>query len=297
MIKAAIAACVLATVAEARALRGLSSSSTSCVQLPPCSSEDIVINGISYQGDSSVAAAVKACEASATCITGKEATIDAASMKIGSCWTVFNGGKLTVASGYTGTVNAARCGKPDPSTEATAIISEGASPSAVMNTGADVVVKPGGSIGTLTLTGGEVTADEGSSISVISVTGGEVKGATGGVTSISMNGGEADLDMGVDTAVDYVGLVSAKVRLAAKSIATLSLTGGTADVTAKSIATLSDIGGTAVIRKATVVDASTTGGHITLEEGATAAKYETVGGSCSGCPKSAAQWRTRKLSW
>ena len=290
MIKAAIAACVLATVAEARTLRGLSSSSTSCVELPPCGSGNIVSNSISYQGDSSVAAAVKACEASATCITGKEATIDAASMKIGSCWTVFNGGKLTVASGYTGTVDAARCGKPDPSTEATAIISEGASPSSVANNGADVVVKSGGSIGALNLNGGEVTADEGSSISVISVNGGEVKGATGGVTSISMNGGKADLDMGSGTAVDQVDLNGGKVSLTAKSIATLSLTGGTADVTAKSIATLSDTGGTAVIRKATVADASTMGGDITLEEGATAAKYETVGGSCSGCPKSAAQW-------
>jgi hypothetical protein len=272
MIKT-IAACVLATVAEARALRGLSSSSTSCVELPPCSSGNIVSNGIGYQGDSSVAAAVKACEASATCITGKEATIDAASMKIGSCWTVFNGGKLTVASGYTGTVTAARCGKPDPSTEATAIISEGASPSAVANNGADVVVKSGGSIGTLNLNGGEVTADEGSSISVISVNGGEVKGATGGVTSISMNGGEADLDMGSGTAVDQVDLNGGKVSLTAKTIATLSLNGGTA-----------------VIRKAAVADVSTMGGDITLEEGATAAKYEKMGGSCSGCPKSAAQW-------
>jgi len=266
MIKGAIAICVLAT-AQARALRGL--SSTPCVQLPTCGT-GIVINGVS-QGESSVAAAVKACEASLTCITGKEATIGAAHLKTGGCWTVFNGGTLTVGKGYTGQVVAARCGTDDAS-KATAIISDGASPTSVANNGASVVVKSGATIGTLNLNGGDVTPNEGSSISMISVNGGELKGAAEGVSSIAVNGGEVVLDMGNDTAVDKVEVNGGELNLSAKSISTLSL-----------------MGGTVVIRKAAVATASTMGGDITLEEGATTAKYQNMGGSCSGtgCPKAA----------
>merc|ERR1712216_696419 len=126
--------------------------------------------------------------------------------------------------------------------------------------------------GTLNLNGGDVTPNEGSSISMISVNGGELKGAAEGVSSIAVNGGEVVLDMGNDTAVDKVEVNGGELNLSAKSISTLSL-----------------MGGTAVIRKAAVATASTIGGDITLEEGATMAKYQNMGGSCSGtgCPKAA----------
>lgn len=172
------------------------------------------------------------------------------------CFVAYNSAVVTAADGFTGELQTRSC-TVDPNVV----------PALIMEKGAKVV--------SVTTNGGKATAHQGSQVSKITTNGGSVTGTASDVQDIILNGGDVNLDAG------------------SSSVQSIRLNGGKLQLTASSVAMLSVNGGAATIRKAKVEAVSTNGGSVELQDGATAGKYKSNGGSCDGCPASAATGSSR----
>jgi len=266
------ATCLLALSADAKSLRGLSSDR--CTQLPSCMST--YSNGKMTM--TNLDAVLAACQKSPTCVTSETKIIDSTAK--GSCWTVFNGGTLTVGSGYTGKVIASKCGGSDVTS--TLILASGSSPSQVTNEGGTVKAEKGSTIGKLETEGGTTTAT-GVTVDVVEVEGGSATvEAINAVTKFSVEGGSGELTA---PSLGSASVEGGKGKIVTTGdVKTAELEGGTLTMTAATIGSLSLEGGSATISKAAVSKASTEGGSIDLVDGATVGTYKREGGSCTNCP-------------
>jgi len=203
------------------------------------------------------------CKASPTCVMGKE-TIDAKSMDIGNCWTVFNNGHLTVTKGFTGDLVVLKCSM-DESVQSTLSIS-GGSPSSVTNEGGTVIANEA-LIGKLTTEGGSTSGTKVSISDEVVVEGGNVEiDVVGDIKKASVKGGTMTIT-------------------GATSVSKASVEGGNLFLTSGSVDELSVEGGGATVSKAKVGIVSTEGGTVVLNDGASAKTFQSEGGTCTGCPK------------